>query len=124
MNPKTSFGISFIFFALVIGISLWIWQKGQPGRLDDFVKCVSDQEVKFYGTFWCPHCQNQKVLFGTSAKGLPYIECSTPDSNGQLGVCTKANIQLYPTWKFKDGSVHEGEITLNELSQKTGCQLP
>ena len=24
---------------------------------DTFAQCLSDAGTKFYGTFWCPHCQ-------------------------------------------------------------------
>ena len=91
---------------------------------DDFASCLSTKGVKFYGAFWCPHCQNQKALFGSSAKLLPYIECSTPDRQGQLKVCMDNNIKSYPTWEFLDGSRLTGEVPLQTLSQKTGCALP
>ncbi len=116
-----------LILAVVIigGLGFWLWtNNNQPGKYDVFAKCLADKGEKFYGAFWCPHCQNQKELFGSSKKYLPYIECSTQDSNGQLDVCKQANIQSYPTWKFHDGTTKEGEISLQELSEKSGCQLP
>lgn len=75
-------------------------------NLDDFAKCISSKGIKFYGAHWCPHCKDQKALFGDSAQYLPYIECSTPDStpenNTQLQVCIDAGIQSYPTWDFSN----------------------
>ena len=124
MNSKNI--IIIVAVVVVVGLlGFWWWStSNQPGKLDEFAKCLQDKGEKFYGAFWCPHCQNQKELFGNSKKYLPYIECSTPDSNGQLQVCTDAKIQVYPTWKFHDGITQEGEVTLLELSQKSGCQLP
>lgn len=92
--------------------------------LEPFAKCLADKGAKFYGTFWCPHCQNQKKMFGTAKDALPYIECSTPDGNGQLQVCTDAKVESYPTWEFSDGSRMTGEIPLETLAEKTTCVLP
>ena len=116
-----------IVVALVVvgGIAYFLWsQDNGPGKLDQFAQCLSSSGVKFYGAFWCSHCQNQKALFGNSKKYLPYIECSTPDSNGQLQVCKDEQITTYPTWRFPDGTSQEGELTLQQLAEKSFCPLP
>jgi len=102
---------------------LWMQERGS-GEFDQFAMCLKDKGALFYGAFWCTHCQSQKALFGSSKRYLPYIECSTPDSQGQLQVCKDQQIAVYPTWKFTDGSKVEGELSLRELADKTGCQLP
>jgi thiol-disulfide isomerase/thioredoxin len=96
-----------------------------PGKLDQFAICLKDKGATFYGAFWCPHCQAQKKLFGTSAKLLPYVECSTPDGNAQTQICIDKGIKGYPTWEFADGSrPFSGEATLVQLAEKTSCVLP
>ncbi len=110
--------------AVVFAIGAVIYQRNLPGALDDFAVCLKDKGVTFYGAFWCPHCQAQKALFGNSAKKLPYVECSTPDSQGQLKVCGDKKIVSYPTWEFADGSRETGEVLLAKLSEKSGCVLP
>jgi thiol-disulfide isomerase/thioredoxin len=95
-----------------------------PGPLDEFATCIKDSGTKFYGAFWCPHCQATKKMFGTSAKLLPYIECSTPDGSSQNDVCNKAKIESYPTWEFKGGTRITGEQSLSTLAEKTSCTLP
>ena len=112
-----------IIIVVVAGYFIWTENK-KPGLYDDFAKCLKDKGAKFYGPFWCPHCQNQKKAFDRSAKYLLYIECSTPDSNNQLQVCIDANIQGYPTWEFADKSRQTGELSLQQLADKTSCQLP
>ena len=124
MNLKNWIIIIVVVIIIAVGVFFWFLQNSQPGRLDDFAKCLKEKGEIFYGTFWCPHCQNQKKLFGNSAKYLPYIECSTVDSNGQLPICNQAKVGAYPTWQFSDGSRQEGELTLQELSNKSGCELP
>ena len=99
-----------------------------PGKYDAFATCLKDKGALFYGAFWCPHCQAQKKLFGSSAHLLPYIECSTPDANGQTQVCIDQKIQSYPTWKLADGTQipdeNEAGVSLETLAAKTGCVLP
>jgi len=94
------------------------------GKYDTFATCLKDKGTTFYGAFWCPHCQAEKKLFGSSVKLLPYVECSTPDGSGQTQVCIDKGIKGYPTWEFADGSRLNGEIPLEQLAEKTSCTLP
>lgn len=96
---------------------------GKVTPYDGFAQCLTDAGAKFYGAYWCPHCQNQKKAFQNSSK-LPYVECSTPNGQGQLQVCTDAGITGYPTWVFADGTRLDGERELQELAEKTNCELP
>lgn len=93
-------------------------------RYDAFATCIADSGAKFYGAFWCPHCKNQKELFGDSVDLLPYVECAEGGKNAQVELCKEENIQQYPTWKFKNGELRTGEQTFQELSELTNCPLP
>ncbi len=31
-----------------------------------FARCLTDRQVKMYGAYWCPHCAEQKEMFGES----------------------------------------------------------
>ena len=115
---------SLVLVLVIAGVAWLIMVPSKPGKLDSFATCLSESGATFYGAFWCPHCQNQKAMFGVSARLLPYVECSTPDGNGQLPVCTTAGIKGYPTWDFADGTRESGEISLERLSEKTSCPLP
>jgi thiol-disulfide isomerase/thioredoxin len=95
-----------------------------PGKYDVFAQCLKDKGAVFYGAFWCPHCQAEKKLFGSSVHLLPYVECSTPDASAQLQVCIDKKVASYPTWEFADGSRLTGEIPLQQLADKTSCVLP
>ncbi len=107
-----------------IGGGIW-YVNSQPGPLDGFASCLGEKGAKFYGAFWCPHCANQKKLFGRSAKKLPYIECGVAgNTSAQTQICTDAEVKNYPTWTFADDSRLTGEISLSELSEKTSCALP
>lgn len=91
---------------------------------DNFVTCIADAEAEFYGAFWCPHCSDQKKLFGDSDDLLPYIECDANGKNPQAQLCKAEGIEGYPTWKFTNGTVRNGIVSLDDLSELTSCPLP
>ncbi len=111
-----------IFFIIFIFLFLQFNQKKEVSDpiLNNFAKCLTEKNVKMYGAYWCPHCKNQKELFGPSFKYINYIEC---DLGGkQNPKCTKAGITSYPTWTYNDKK-KSGELTLDELSEWTGCKI-
>jgi len=126
-QQKTIFLSVLGILILTVGVTAF-FQSNQapegPGKYDSFAMCLQEKGATFYGAFWCPHCQDQKKLFGKSAKLLPYVECSTPDGNGSTQICKDKNINGYPTWEFADESRLDGEVPVNTLSEKTGCVLP
>lgn len=95
-----------------------------PGEYDQFATCLADQGAVFYGTFWCKFCNEQKKMFGSSQKLLPYTECSTADGQSQNQTCIEKEIKSYPTWEFADGSRLTGVIPFEQLAEKTSCPLP
>jgi len=97
--------------------------KETAASLENLAKCLTDKGAKFYGASWCSHCNNQKEMFGEAVQYLPYIECSAKDSKEQLSVCKDNNITSYPTWIFVDDSRESGEVSLQKLAEKTGCQF-
>jgi len=118
--------IGLIFLALVVWLIVTPGKANRPDKYDTFAQCLKDKGAIFYGAFWCSHCQSQKALFGRSVRFLPYVECSTPDGQGQLQVCKDAGITGYPTWQFNASSTDtiNGEATLEQLAEKTACVLP
>lgn len=126
MKSNTSKFILFAvaFIVLVAGIGIFVNNIPQkPSKLDGFAQCLKTSGAEFYGAFWCPHCQAQKALFGSSVKYLPYVECSNPDRS-VTQICIDKKIEGYPTWIFKDASKLTGEVPLAQLAEKTQCVLP
>lgn len=85
---------------------------------------LADTEAVFYGAWWCPHCQDQKQLFGKeAAQIISYVECSTPDGQGQTPECQEAGITGYPTWII-NGQELSGTQSLETLAQLTDYEGP
>ena len=118
--------IVLLVVGVVVGAGIFglVRKANQPGKYDTLAQCISDSGAKFYGAFWCPHCQATKAMFGKSAKLLPYVECSKPSGQGQLPICDEQGIKGYPTWRFADKSELGGERSLAELADKTNCSVP
>jgi hypothetical protein len=94
-------------------------------KYDSFAKCLASKNAKMYGLYWCPHCADQKREFGASFHYVPYVECASEDDPHQLTpACKAAGVKLFPSWQFGADPPKEGVLTLQDLSQKTGCSLP
>ena len=111
-----------IVAAFTAVISLGLRKRGS--RFDSFAKCVAARQAKMYGAYWCPHCAEQKEMFESSFRYVPYVECGVPGSRDEAPACKDAGIKHFPTWQFADGERREGTQPLQALGTKTGCDLP
>ena len=125
MSKQTKFIFFIIIIVIIVGGLGYFGvqtQAKKDSKLDGFAQCLSDSGAKFYGAFWCSHCNDQKEMFGKSAKLLPYVECSNKDGS-QNEVCVSAKIEGYPTWVFADGFKQSGLMSFEELASSTKCEL-
>ncbi|AFY82697.1 vitamin K epoxide reductase family protein [Oscillatoria acuminata] len=80
--------------------------------------------AKNYSAYWCPHCHEQKELFGRPAVSeIDYIECDPKGQNAQPQLCRGAEITGYPTWII-NGEQYSGVRSLSELAELSGYQGP
>jgi len=94
-------------------------------KYDNFAKCLATKQAKMYGLYWCPHCAEQKEMFGASFHYVPYVECAIKGVPHELAPeCKAAGAKLFPSWQFGTDPPKEGVLSLPELSAKTGCSLP
>jgi len=100
------------------------WWYYSSHRYDDFAKCLTSKQAKMYGAYWCPHCADQKEMFGRSFQYVNYVECAIKGSRELTAACRAANVQHFPSWQFGNGPLVEAVFPLQELSDKTGCPLP
>ena len=110
--------LSLVTLLLVGGVALIARQPKSNPAMDSFVKCLAEKKLVMYGAYWCPHCINQKKLFGESVQYLSYVECTQ-----QTKLCLEQKIEGYPTWIDASGNRFSGEQSLQKLSEITQCKL-
>lgn len=113
-----------VISVLLVGFVVYLITSaaGKPGPYDSFAQCLTEKNVVMYGAFWCPHCANQKKLFGKSFQYVTYVECDPQGKNSQPDLCLQKGVQSYPTWEI-NGTIESGEMPLNVLAEKSGCAL-
>lgn len=84
---------------------------------------LRDQGAVMYGAYWCPHCTEQKALFGDAAKDLPYVECDPKGVNPRPDLCEKAGVKSFPTWVMGDKR-REGVQTPQALADFSSFKEP
>lgn len=138
MSSSQSKAVITLTTLVLVVLPIVIWAKlslsAQAGfksleasQYDDLTKCLAAKNVRMYGAYWCTHCQAQKKAFGSSWQYVKYIECSLPaqaglpGGKGQTQECNEAGIKGYPTWDFGNGERLSGEVSLEQLAEKSGC---
>lgn len=86
---------------------------------------LTQVDAKMYGAYWCPHCHDQKQLFGRdAAKKIPYVECAPDGNNSQTAVCQAVpEVEGYPTWEV-NGEFLGGAQSLETLAAASGYDGP
>ena len=112
-----------VVVAAVAG-AYYLGLRKRTSHLDGFAQCLAAKSAKMYGLYWCTHCAEQKEMFGSAFRYVPYIECGIKGSRNEEPSCIQENVKQFPTWQFPDGSRVQGTLPLTTLSQKTGCTLP
>lgn len=85
---------------------------------------LSKTGAKMYGAYWCPHCHDQKQLFGNEAfKKVKYLECAPDATNNQVDLCKAANLEGFPSWEI-NGKIYSGTKSLSELADLSGYKGP
>ncbi len=115
-----------ILVAITTLMTLVVRGSGTAGKYSTFVTALKDSGAKFYGAFWCPHCQEQEKALDASRQSLEraglYVECSTPDGRDQKQICDDEKIESYPTWKFPNGIkiTYAGKPAICETTAQEG----
>lgn len=108
---------------LVGGYAISAPRAGATDYATGLAKHLTATGVKLYGAYWCPHCTDQKQLFGKAASLLPYIECDPRSPVGQPSVCVAHEIRAFPTWEIA-GQKIEGVLSLEQLARLSGYPRP
>jgi uncharacterized membrane protein len=80
--------------------------------------------ARLYTAYWCPHCHEQKELFGREAAArLTVIECAPDGRDSQKALCDQKKIDGYPTWEI-NGKLDSGVKPLARLAELSGYRGP
>ena len=87
-------------------------------------KHLTKNGIVMYSAYWCPHCHDQKELFGNEAVSeLVIIECAIDGKNNQSDLCKTKGITGYPSWEF-NGEIESGVQSLEELANLSEYKSP
>jgi uncharacterized membrane protein len=101
------------------GVPIPVTRESTPSTLA-LAEHLSAVGARMYSAYWCPHCHEQKELFGKQAAAkLTIIECAPDGRNSQAALCESKKIQGYPSWEI-NGSLDSGVKTLPELALRSG----
>jgi uncharacterized membrane protein len=81
--------------------------------------------ARMFGAYWCPHCHEQKELFGRQAFAkINYVECDPEGASSQTDLCRSIpEVQGYPTWEI-NGQFYSGRQSLERLAEVSGYTGP
>ncbi|QEY32930.1 thioredoxin [Synechococcus sp. RSCCF101] len=83
---------------------------------------LQEQGAVMYSAYWCPHCHDQKELFGTEATSrLTIIECAEDGLNSQRELCESKGLLGFPSWEI-NGTLDSGVKSLETLSDLSGYE--
>lgn len=123
-KPKSKLLFTIAGILILFAIAFSIGRYYRNHKYDSFAKCLATRQVKMYGLYWCPHCADQKAMFGGAFRYVPYVECAIKGSKELQTECKAAGVRLFPSWQFGMDPPEAGVLSLKNLSDKTGCSLP
>ncbi len=83
----------------------------------EFAECLAEKGVVMYGSDLCPHCNDQKEIFGEHFKHINYVNCEQ-----ERETCIAAGVTAYPTWVI-EGIHYRGTKSIEKLAELSGCEL-
>ncbi len=89
---------------------------------DNFIDCLAEKEVVFYGLYGDNETEKQKEIFSNKDISTIYKECLEEESGDLLFECQIKGILNYPTWVI-EGERHSQVLSLKELSELSDCQI-
>ena len=78
---------------------------------------LTETGARMYSAYWCPHCHDQKEMFGKEAvTKLKVIECAKDGQNSETKLCEMKGINGYPSWEI-NGEITSGVQSLESLAE-------
>jgi len=85
---------------------------------------LTNEGAVMYNAYWCPHCHDQKEMFGKEAsEKLNLVECAKDGFNNKRELCEAKGITGFPSWEI-NGSIDSGVKSLEELAELSNFKDP
>ena len=92
--------------------------KSSPEKIQ-LAEHLTKEGAVMYNAYWCPHCHDQKEMFGKeAAEKLNLVECAKDGFNNKKELCEAKGITGFPSWEI-NGSIDSGVKSLKELAELT-----
>ena len=103
------------------GVAPLVTGTSTPAALD-LADHLTASGAVMYSAYWCPHCHEQKELFGKQASDqLQVVECAPDGRNNQADLCRSKGLTGFPSWEI-NGEIDSGVKPLSELADLSGYQ--
>ena len=100
----------------VQGMPPTVIAKSSPEKIK-LAEHLTQTGAVMYNAYWCPHCHDQKEMFGQeAAKKLNLVECAKDGFNNKRELCEAKGITGFPSWEI-NGSIDSGVKSLKELAE-------
>ncbi|MBI2866979.1 MAG: vitamin K epoxide reductase family protein [Chloroflexi bacterium] len=114
--------------AIVLGVAIGAHQtknatQGTESYRVALAKHLTESGAVMYGAYWCPHCADQKSMFGDAIRYVTYVECDPRGEKPNPALCNQKGVYLYPTWEV-GGRMYTGVMSLEQLALLTGYTPP
>ena len=103
------------------GVAPLVITKSTPASIA-LAEHLTSSGAVMYSAYWCPHCHEQKELFGKEASDqLKVVECAPDGENNQADLCRSKGLEGFPSWEI-NGGIDSGVKGLDTLAELSGYQ--
>ena len=87
--------------------------KSNPAKLA-LADHLTASGAVMYSAYWCPHCHEQKELFGKeAAKALKVVECAPDGQDNQVDLCRSKGLEDFPAGRSTARSIPGLSLSTN-----------
>ena len=85
---------------------------------------LTQEGAVMYNAYWCPHCHDQKEMFGKEAGSyLNQVECAIDGKDNQAELCKSKGIEGFPSWEI-NREIFAGTKSLKDIAELTNYLGP
>ncbi len=125
------FSVAFVFFVIYmvdtstqkVNFLASVFVDEEQQQMMSFVDCLDSKGVYLYGTEDSLLIKKQKLIFKEVSIDNIFFNCKEGDTGDILFECLVEDVIFFPTWILGDGTRHEEVLSMEDLSEITGCSL-